>query len=360
MSAPALFSPLTLRGVEIPNRAWVSPMCQYSASEGMPSDWHLVHLGQLALGGAGLVFTEATAVEPEGRISPDDTGIWNDAQLEAWARIAGFVKAHGAVAGIQLAHAGRKASTFAPWRGRGSVPLDAGGWEAIGPSPVAFGDYATPRQMTGEDMGRVRDAFAAAARRAAAAGFEVVEVHAAHGYLLQEFLSPVSNRRTDRYGGDFEGRVRFPLEVVEAVRAAWPEDRPLVVRVSATDWAPEGVEGWTGDDTVALASLLAERGVDLVDCSSGGNLPDAAIPVAPGYQVPFAQAVRAKTGVPTGAVGMITGFQQAEDIVAGGDADAVLLARALLREPSWPRQAAAALGGEGRWPEQYVRARPRT
>ena len=361
MAASRLFSPLTLRGLEIPNRVWASPMCQYSADgAGTPVDWHLVHLGQLALGGAGVVFTEATAVEPDGRISPEDTGLWNDAHVEAWSRITGFIRSHGARAGVQLAHAGRKASTYAPFRGNGSVAASEGGWESMAPSPIAFGDYATPRQMTGDDLARVRQAFADAARRAVTAGFEIVEVHAAHGYLLHEFLSPISNQRTDGYGGDFEGRTRFVLEVVEAVRSAWPEDRPLVVRVSASDWAPEGVDGWTSDDTVALAPLLAERGVDLVDCSSGGNLPRADIPVGPGYQVPFAQAVRAKTGVPTGAVGMITEPAQAERIVEDGDADVVLLARALLAEPTWPRRAAQELGGEVAWPVQYDRARPRS
>lgn len=358
--SPALLEPLTLRGLEIPNRVWASPMCQYSADgHGTPVDWHLVHLGQLALGGAGLVLTEATSVEPDGRISPDDTGLWHDGHVEAWEPITRFVRAQGARVGVQLAHAGRKASTAAPWMGGGIVPPGAGGWETLGPSPVAFGDLPAPREMTGADLARVTAAFAAAAGRAVAAGFEVVEIHAAHGYLLHQFLSPVSNRRTDEYGGSFEGRTRWPLEVIDAVRAAWPEDRPLLVRVSATDWAPEGTDGWTLDDTVAFAAVLRERGVDLVDCSSGGSLPDARIPVGPGYQVPFAEAVRAKAGLPTGAVGMITDAAQAEAIVADGRADAVLLARQLLRDPAWPRTAAAELGGSIRWPVQYQRAQPR-
>lgn len=356
-----LFRPLRLRGVDIANRVWASPMCQYSApGDGLPQDWHLVHLGQLALGGAGVVFTEATAVEPEGRISPADTGIWSDDHAEAWSRIARFVSAHGAVPGMQLAHAGRKGSTAPPWDGGGPVDPGAGGWATLGPSPVAFGTLPAPREMTAADMGRVRDAFAHAARRAAAAGFEIVEVHAAHGYLLHQFLSPLSNHRGDAHGGDFEGRVRFPLEVIDAVRAAWPEDKPLVVRVSGTDWAPDdGPPGWTPDDTVALAGILATRGVDLVDCSSGGTLAQAAIPVGPGYQVPFASAVRNKAGVASGAVGMITDARQAERIVAEGDADVVLLARELLRSPAWPRAAATTLGAEVTWPVQYERARIR-
>jgi 2,4-dienoyl-CoA reductase-like NADH-dependent reductase (Old Yellow Enzyme family) len=337
-------------------------MCQYSADgHGTPVDWHLVHLGQLALGGAGLVLTEATAVSAEGRISPWDTGIWTDAHVEAWAPIVRFVRSQGTRVGIQLAHAGRKASTAPPWEGGGIVATGAGGWETMGPSPLAFGELPAPREMTGADLTAVCRAFVDATRRALAAGFEVIELHAAHGYLLHQFLSPISNRRSDAYGGSWEGRVRFPLEVVSAVRDAWPEDRPLLVRVSATDWAPEGEEGWTIDDTVALAPLLAERGVDLVDCSSGGNIPRPQIPLGPGYQVEFASVVRAKTGMPTGAVGMITEPAQAEAILAGGDADAVLLARALLAEPTWPRRAAAELGdgAEVRWPPQYLRAKPR-
>jgi 2,4-dienoyl-CoA reductase-like NADH-dependent reductase (Old Yellow Enzyme family) len=360
MGTPALFEPLTLRDVQLKNRVWVSPMCQYScAGDGLPTPWHLVHLGGFATGGAGLVMTEAAAVEPEGRISPEDAGIWSDAHTEAWAPITAFIRSQGAVAGMQLAHAGRKASTYNPWAGHGSVPAGDGGWESVGPSALAFGDYAPPREMDDVDLARVTAAFVAAAGRAEQAGFDVVEIHAAHGYLLHEFLSPISNRRTDRYGGDLEGRMRFPLEVVDAVRAAWPAAKPLLVRVSATDWAPQdGPAGWTGDDTVVFARRLAERGVDLVDCSTGGNLPRADIPVGPGYQVPFATQVKRQAGIPTAAVGMITEAAQAEEIVASGRADAVFLARELLRSPAWPRAAASALGADVAWPEQYERARP--
>ena len=350
-----LFSGLTLRGTEFRNRAWVSPMCQYSAEDGMPNEWHLVHLGSRAVGGAGLVLTEATAVSPEGRISPNDTGLWSDAHAEAFGRIAAFVRAQGAVSGVQLAHAGRKASTRRPWQGRGAVPAAEGGWATVAPSPVAFGGLPAPREMDEDELRRVREAFASAARRAAEAGFGVAEVHAAHGYLLHEFLSPIANRRTDRYGGGFDGRARFPLEVVEAVREAWPDDRPLFVRVSATDWV-EG--GWTPEETVELARLLGARGVDLVDCSSGGMVPDAVVPEEPGYQVPFAGAVRRGAGVPTAAVGMITDPRQAEAILAEGSADAVVLARAMLRDPYWALHAADELGDEVAWPPQYLRARP--
>jgi 2,4-dienoyl-CoA reductase-like NADH-dependent reductase (Old Yellow Enzyme family) len=360
-TSPASFSPLTLRGLEIPNRVWASPMCQYSADgAGTPVDWHLVHLGQLALGGAGLVITEATAVEPDGRISPWDTGLWCDAHVEAWERITRFVRGQGVRIGVQLSHAGRKASTAAPWDGGGIVSSGTGGWETMGPSPIGFGSLPAPREMTEADLTMVRNAFVDSTKRAVAAGFDLIELHAAHGYLLHQFLSPLSNHRNDAYGGDWDGRIRLLLEVVEGVRAAWPEDRPLLVRVSATDWAPEDEQGWTLDDTVALAPLLAERGVDLIDCSTGGNIARPSIPLRPGYQVPFASAVRAKTGIPTGAVGLITEPSEAEAILAEGDADAVLLARALLAEPTWPRRAAAELGGEVRWPQQYLRARARS
>jgi 2,4-dienoyl-CoA reductase-like NADH-dependent reductase (Old Yellow Enzyme family) len=360
VGGPALFTPLTLREVEMKNRVWVSPMCQYSSpGDGLPTPWHLVHLGGFATGGAGLVMTEASAVERDGRISPEDAGIWSDAHTEAWAPVTAFIRAQGARPGMQLAHAGRKASTYAPWRGRGSVAVADGGWETVGPSAVAFGDYATPREMDDADRARITGAFVAAAGRAHAAGFDVVELHAAHGYLLHQYLSPLSNRRGDRYGGDLEGRMRYPLEVVEAVRAAWPADKPLLVRVSATDWAPvDGPPGWSAADTVIFARALAERGVDLVDCSTGGNLPRADIPVGPGYQVPFAAQVKRDAGVPTGAVGMITAAAQAEEIVSTGQADGVFLARELLRSPAWPRAAAATLGADVDWPEQYDRGRP--
>jgi 2,4-dienoyl-CoA reductase-like NADH-dependent reductase (Old Yellow Enzyme family) len=356
--ASHLFSPLTLRGTAFRNRVFVSPMCEYSAVDGVPQDWHLVHLGSFARGGAGLVLTEATAITPEGRISPADTGIWNDEQAEAWQRIVDFIRDQEAVPGIQLAHAGRKASTARPWEGVGYVSPGDGGWDdVVAPSSVAFGTLPAPSELSVEDIAAVVRAFAEAARRADAVGFEVAEVHAAHGYLLHEFLSPLSNRRTDSYGGSFENRIRVVVEVVDAVRAAWPEERPVFVRLSATDWVDGG---WSADDTVALAAVLREHGVDLVDCSSGGTSPDASIPVGPGYQVPFASRVRREAGIPTGAVGMITEPQQAEKVIAAGDADAVLLGRALLRDPHWPLRAAHELGAEVRWPPQYLRAKPHT
>ena len=348
-----LFEPLTLRGTTARNRVWVAPMCQYSAVDGMPDDWHLVHLGARAVGGAGVVLTEATAVSPEGRISPQDTGIWDDRQAEAWSRVAAFVRAQGALAGMQLAHAGRKASTRRPWEGRGVVAPDDGGWTPVGPTADPFPGLAEPRALDDEGIAKVRADFTAAARRALAAGFDVVEVHAAHGYLLHEFLSPLSNTRTDGYGGDLTGRMRLTLEVVEDVRRVWPDDKPLLLRISASDWTDGG---WTVEDSVALAKEAAARGVDLVDCSSGGNVL-ADIPVAPGYQVPFASAVRNGAGVATGAVGLITDPAQAEQVVAEGHADVVLLARELLRDPHWPLRAAAALGADVAWPVQYERAR---
>ena len=354
-----LFEPLVLRGATARNRIWVAPMCQYSAASsgpaaGVPDDWHLVHLGARAVGGAGVVLTEATAVSPEGRISPQDTGIWNDAQVAAWARIVAFVQAQGALAGVQLAHAGRKASCRRPWEGRGPVAPEYGGWTPVGPSALAFPGLADPVELDAEGIAKVRADFVAATRRSLAAGFDLIELHAAHGYLLHEFLSPLSNQRTDGYGGDLAGRMRLVLEVVEDVRAVWPEDKPLVLRISASDWA-EG--GWTPEDSVALAKEAAARGVDLVDCSSGGNVL-APIPVAPGFQVPFASAVRSGAGVPTGAVGLITDPAQAEQVVAEGHADVVLLARELLRDPHWPLHAAGILGADVTWPVQYERARP--
>ena len=360
-SAPTsahLFDPLTLRGTTFRNRIFVSPMCEYSAVDGVPQDWHLVHLGSFARGGAALVLTEATAVTPQGRISPADTGIWNDEQVDAWRRIVDFIRSQEAVPGIQLAHAGRKASTAAPWTGGGYVDPAEGGWDdVVAPSSVAFGALPEPGELSVDEIAEVVTAFADAARRALGAGFEVAELHAAHGYLLHEFLSPLSNRRTDSYGGTFENRTRIVLEVVDAVRAVWPDDQPLFVRLSATDWV-EG--GWTEDETVALAALLHDHGVDLVDCSSGGTSPDASIPVGPGYQVPFASRVRREAGIATGAVGIITEPQQAEKVIASGDADAVLLARALLRDPHWPLRAAHDLGADVRWPPQYLRAKPRS
>ena len=349
----SLFSPLPLRGATSRNRIWVAPMCQYSAVDGVPGDWHLVHLGARAVGGAGAVITEATAVSPEGRISPQDTGIWNEEQAAAWSRIAAFVRSQGALAGMQLAHAGRKASTVRPFEGRGVVAPEDGGWVPVGPTDAAYPGLAEPAALDSDGIAKVRTDFVAAARRADAAGFDLVEIHAAHGYLLHSFLSPLSNDRSDGYGGDLAGRMRLVLEVVEDVRSVWPDGKPLVLRISASDWLDGG---WTVDDSVALAKEAAARGVDLVDCSSGGNAPSQ-IPLEPGYQVPFAAAVRSGAGVPTGAVGLITDPAQAEAIVGEGEADVVLLARELLRDPHWPLRAAAELGAQVTWPPQYERAR---
>ncbi|WP_326945015.1 NADH:flavin oxidoreductase/NADH oxidase [Amycolatopsis sp. NBC_01307] len=349
-----LFSPITVRGLTLPNRAWVSPMCQYSATDGLPGDWHLVHLGQFATGGAGLVLTEATAVTPEGRISPQDTGIWSEAHTDAWRRVVGFVHAQGTSIGMQLAHAGRKGSTKRPWDGSGSVAASDGGWQSVGADDQPFGTYDPARPLSTDEVSALPAAFAAGARHALDAGFDLLELHFAHGYLVHQFLSPLSNSRTDRYGGDFEGRTRLALEITDAVRAEVGSSVPLFARLSSSDWT-EG--GWTIEDSVRLTKLLAERGVDLVDASSGGNTPNPDIPVGPGYQVPFAARIRTETGLPTGAVGMITDPEQAEEIVASGSADAVFLARALLRDPHWPLRAANVLGGEVRWPNQYARAK---
>ena len=353
-----LHTPITLRDVEFRNRAWVSPMCQYSSHEGLPTDWHLVHLGARATGGAGAVIVEATAVTPEGRISPDDSGIWSDAHAEVFRPITAFLSKHGAVPGIQIAHAGRKASNAAPWLGGAALGPDEGGWQPVGPSAVAFDDgWHVPHALTEAEIGPTVEAFAAAAGRALSAGFRLLEVHAAHGYLLHEFLSPLSNRRTDGYGGDFAGRTRLTLEVVEAVRAAWPEELPLSVRLSATDWVDGG---WSIEDSVALSKLLVPLGVDLVDCSSGGLSPAQQIALGPNYQVPFAAAIRREAGIATAAVGLITEPLQAESILQAGEADVVLLGRESLRDPSWPLRAAAELGeASDAWPLQYERARPR-
>ena len=352
-----LFTPLTLRGLTLRNRIGASPMCQYSATDGFANDWHLVNLGSLAVGGVGLAFVEATAVLPEGRISPQDLGIWDDAHIPFLRRIADFVHAQGAASGIQLAHAGRKASTRRPWEGSGLLQRSEGGWSNVmAPSAVAFSPtYPTPRALTLNEIETVIQAFGAAARRAREAGFQVVEIHAAHGYLLHEFLSPLSNVRTDRYGGSFENRVRLALDIVAAVRAEWPAEAPLFVRISSTDWADGG---WTTDESVTLARLLVHRGADLIDCSSGGLVTGTKIPLGPGYQVPFARRVRAEAGVPTAAVGMITDAEQADRIIRDGDADLVLLARALLRQPRWPLLAAHTLGAQVAWPPPYERARP--
>ena len=352
-----LFSPFKLRSVEFSNRIGVSPMCQYSSQDGFANDWHLVHLGSRAQGGAGLVMLEAAAVTPEGRISPGDLGIWKDEHIPELRRIAEFVHSQGARTGMQLAHAGRKASTASPFAGHGLVLPADGGWQPVAPSAIAFAptDYAVPTALDHAGITAVVEAFRNAARRALAAGFDFVEVHAAHGYLLHEFLSPLSNLRTDNYGGSFENRIRLVLEVVDAVRSVWPERLPLFVRISATDWA-EG--GWNPDESVELARLLRDRGVDLMDCSSGGNVADAKIPVAPGYQVGFAARIRREAGIATAAVGLITEPAQANAIIAEGDADFVFLARAELRDPYWALHAAAALGESTTWPKQYLRAAP--
>ena len=350
-----IFSPLTLRSTTFRNRVWVSPMCQYSSLDGMPTQWHLVHLGGLAAGGAGMVMTEATAVTPEGRISPADAGIWSDAQADAYRRITDFVRDQGAAPGIQLGHAGRKASVGRPWEGGGPLSPDRGGWVTGGPSPVAFGEMPVPAELTAADLARVVEAFAAAAARADRAGFEVIEVHAAHGYLLHQFLSPLSNRRDDDYGGDLVGRSRLLLEVVDAVRSAWPADRALLVRLSGEDWADGGL---TASDAVDVAVGLIGHGVDLIDVSSGGLVPDQQIPIGPGYQVPLARVVREGSGLPTAAVGLITDPRQAEQVLAEGSADAVFLARAVMRNPHWPLMAAHELGVPAPWPPQYRRAAP--
>ncbi|MEV6690679.1 NADH:flavin oxidoreductase/NADH oxidase [Micromonospora sp. NPDC051196] len=352
----ALFTPLTLRAVTLPNRIALAPMCQYSAGpDGLPNGWHLVHLGTRAVGGAGLVMTEATAVLPEGRISPQDTGIWSDQHVDAWRPVTRFLADQGAVPGVQLAHAGFKASTYRPWDPRRGGVADAeGGWMPVGPTDEPFlPEYRIPTALDEAGIAAVVEAFAVAAGRAVAAGFAAVEVHAAHGYLLHEFLSPLTNRRTDGWGGDRAGRMRLTLEVARAVRAAVGEDVPVLARISATDWV-EG--GWTIDDSVALAIELAAAGVDLVDCSSGGASPSATIPIGRGYQVPLAAQVRREARVPTGAVGLIVEPEQAEAIVADGEADLVLLGRELLRNPYWPHQAAAKLGADATWPKPYQRA----
>ncbi len=350
-----LFKPLQLRGVTFKHRIFVSPMCQYSSDDGMPGDWHFVHLGSRAVGGAALVWVEASAVCPVGRISPNDSGIWSDAHAKAFSHLTPFIGAQGAVPGIQLAHAGRKASTAVPWVGKGAVSPADGGWQTLAPSALSYAsNYPMPRAMTMRDIDWVVARFEEAARLSLAAGFEVIELHFAHGYLVHQFLSPLSNQRTDDYGGSLENRMRLALRITKAVRAAWPQDKPLFVRVSATDWV-EG--GWDLRQTIALARELRELGVDLLDCSSGGNVANARIPVTHGYQVPFAMSVRNEVGMPTGAVGLITEAQQAEAIVAGGLADAVFLARQLLRDPYWPLHAARELGVDVTWPQQYLRAK---
>lgn len=349
-----LFDPFTLRGVTFRNRIGVSPMCQYSSTDGLADEWHLVHLGSRAVGGAGLVIAEATAVEARGRISPQDLGLWKDEQIEPLAHVTRFLRAHGAVAGIQLAHAGRKASTARPWEGGKPVGAPDGWSPIVAPSAVAFDNgYQTPVALGEAEISTVIEAFARAAARAVPAGFEVVEIHAAHGYLIHEFLSPVSNRRNDAWGGSFERRTRLLMEIVAAVRRVWPDERPLLVRLSTTDWL--GADGWTVEDSIALARRLGGAGVDLVDCSSGGIAPRVRIDVGPGYQVANAARIRAEAAMPTAAIGVITEPAQADQIVRTGQADMVFLAREMLRDPYWPLRAARVLGAAVPFPVQYER-----
>lgn len=357
MSGANLFEPLKIRGVVLTNRIGVSPMCEYSCVDGMANDWHFVHLGSRAVGGSGLVFTEATAVTPEGRISPQDLGIWSERHVEPLAKITRFIHEHGAMAGMQLAHAGRKASTYRPGAGKGAVPESEGGWKRVlAPSALRFVDeYPMPQALSEEGIRETVDAFAQAACRAVEAGFDVVEIHSAHGYLLHEFLSPISNRRDDAYGGSFENRTRLLQQVIEAVRRVWPERKPVFVRISSVDWLPNG---WDIEQSVELARLLKPLGVDLIDCSSGGIAPGEKIPVGPGYQTAFAERIRREAGILTAAVGMITDPVQADHIVRSGQADMVLLAREMLRDPYWPLRAARELGCNAPWPRQYLRAAP--
>jgi 2,4-dienoyl-CoA reductase-like NADH-dependent reductase (Old Yellow Enzyme family) len=350
-----LFDPLTIRDLQFSNRVFVSPMCQYSSIDGYANDWHFVHLGSRAVGGAGLVLTEATAVVPEGRISPQDLGIWSDDHIPALRRIVNFIHEQGTVAGMQLAHAGRKASTRRPWEGSGTATENEGGWtDVMAPSAIAFAeDYPMPKALTLEGIQQIVAAFANAARRACDAGFRVIEIHAAHGYLIHEFLSPLSNHRADDYGGSFENRTRLIREIVVAVRSSWPKGAPLFVRISATDWADGG---WDLEQSIRLARDLKQLGVDLIDCSSGGTVPHAVIPAVPGYQTPFAQRIRKEAGIMTGAVGLISSPVQAENIIATGEADVILMAREFLRDPYWPLRAARELSQSITWPVQYLRA----
>ena len=353
---PSLFDPLPLRGVVLPNRIGIPPMCQYTAVDGMAQDWHFVHYGSRAAGGAGLIIVEATAVAPEARISPADIGLWRDDQVAPLARIAAFMKAQGSVAAIQLAHSGRKGSAALGWQEQKTLNAAEGGWATVAPSPIAFGDgYAPPQELDAAGLRRVVEQFAAATKRAHAAGFQVVEIHAAHGYLLHEFLSPLANKRSDAYGGSFDKRIRLLCEVVTAVRAELPPDLPLLVRLSATDWV-EG--GWNAEETVQLCRLLKTMGVDLIDVSTAGMVPTAKIPVGPGFQTEFAARVRREAEIPTAAVGLITSAAQAGHIVHSGQADMVLLGRELLRDPYWPLHAAQELRKSIGWPEQYLRAAP--
>ncbi len=354
---PNLFDPFTLRGITLRNRIGMPPMCQYSAVDGLANDWHLAHYGARAAGGMGLIIVEATAVESRGRITPNDLGLWNDAQIESLARLVRFLKEHGAVPGIQIAHAGRKANTHRPWGSTASGPISAGDphhWQVVGPSPLPFSaGYPVPHALSVEEIHTIQDAFVAAARRALAAGFEWLELHAAHGYLLHSFYSPLANQRTDAYGGSFENRTRFLLETASKVRQVWPEHLPLTARLSCTDWVENG---WSSDDSIILARQLKAAGVDLVDCSSGGNGPTPPTVTGPGYQVPLAEAVRRSAGIATAAVGLITAPEQADEIIFNQRADVVLVGRASLRDPHWPLHAAQVLKKDGPVPGQYLRA----
>lgn len=352
-----LFTPLTVRDVTFRNRVFVSPMCQYSSRDGLPTDWHMVHLGSRAVGGAGLVMVEATAVTAEGMISPDDSGIWSDAHAEAFAPIVRFIQSQGAIAGIQLAHAGRKASTDLPWTGGGPLSPEQRGWQPVAPTNEPFAtDHPVPHALSVKGIEAVIEAFVAGAKRALVAGFQVLEIHMAHGYLLHEFLSPLANKRNDEFGGDLDNRLRLPLRVAEAVRAVWPKELPLFVRISSTDWVEKG---WDIVQSVELCKRLKSLGIDLIDCSSGFVVPEEKIPFGPGFQVPFAARIRKEAGIATGAVGYVSDPFQAEQIVATGQADCVLLAREMLRDPYWPIHAAQALGDEAVWPPQYQRAKHR-
>jgi len=351
----ALFSTLKIRNIELKNRIAVSPMCQYSSVNGMPVDWHLVHLGSRAVGGAALVITEATAVSPEGRISPDDAGIWSDDHADAYKKITAFISSQNAVPGIQLAHAGRKASTYSPWKGKGGVDIKNGGWQTVAPSAIPFAEnYPHPVELSKEDIKKIISQFGIAAQRSIKAGFKLIELHFAHGYLVHQFLSPVSNHRKDEYGGSLENRCRLALEIVQQVRASIPGNMPLFVRISATDWIEKG---WDIEQSIQLSGWFKELGVDLIDCSSGGNVSNARIPVGPGYQVHFAQRIKSEADIMTGTVGFIISPLQAETIVRTGQADLVLLAKEMLRNPYWPLMAAKKLNTETDWPNQYLRAK---
>ncbi len=350
-----LFQPLTIRDITFKNRLVVSPMCQYSSTDGFANDWHLVHLGSRAIGGAALIFTEATAVSPEGRISPYDLGIWKDEHIAILQKIVGFIHDNGSVAGIQLAHAGRKASKTEPWNNDEPVPIDKGGWKTVAPSPIPFSsDSDTPYELGTQEIQQIVADFKAATQRALQAGFKIIEIHGAHGYLINEFLSPLSNKRTDEYGGTFENRIRFLLEVIAAIRSVWPAELPLFLRISATDWTDEG---WTIEDSVRLANVVKYKGVDLIDCSSGGVVPGVKIPAGLSYQVPFSEEVRRSSGIFTGAVGIIVKSDQAESIISSGKADMIFMAREMLRDPYFPLRAARELGYDMKWPVQYERAK---